>query len=410
MRVVYLHQHYRTPAENGGVRSFHFARALAARGHEVHVVTARAGGDARAGSTPLCRDDATPGVIVHHLDVPYDNSMGFARRLRAFADFAVRSAGLARRLRGDVVIATSTPLTVALPALWATFGRRSPFVFEVRDAWPDVPIALGALSNPVLRGAARLLERAAHRRASTVIALSEGMAEAARRAGAEAGRVAVIPNIADIEAFAPERADASRWLAGHPELQGRRLAVYCGTFGLVNGIGALVDLAAESLAQGSDLTFVAVGEGREKAEVTDSARRSGVLRVNFFVLDGVPKRTLPDVLAAADIAFSFVIDVPELEQNSANKFFDTLASGTPLAINHGGWQEEALERAGAGLRLSRDPARAARQLDDFLADGRGLRRAGAAAARLASTDYSLETLARRFCDIVERDGTRARTS
>lgn len=409
MRIVYLHQHYRTPAENGGVRSFHFARALAARGHEVHVVTARDGGPPAA-ATPLRHDEAAPGVVVHFLDVPYDNAMGFARRLRAFADFAVRSAGLARRLHGDVVIATSTPLTIVLPALWATFGRGSRFIFEVRDAWPDVPIALGALPNPVLRGAARLLERVAHRRASTVIALSEGMAEAARRAGAESGRVAVIPNIADIEAFAPEGADASRWLVGHPELHGRRLAVYCGTFGLVNGIRALVDLAAASLARGSDLTFVAIGEGREKAEVIEAARRSGILGVNFFVLDGVPKRTLPDILAAADIAFSFVIDVPELEQNSANKFFDTLASATPLAINHGGWQQDVLESSGAGLRLSRDPFVAAGELNVYLDDEDRLRRAGAAAARVASTDYSLETLARRFCDIVERDGACAGAS
>jgi glycosyltransferase involved in cell wall biosynthesis len=410
VRIVYLHQHYRTPAENGGVRSFHFARALAARGHEVHVVTARNGASSPAAATLFLHDDAAPGVVVHFLDVPYDNAMGFSRRLRAFADFAVRSAGLARRLRGDVVIATSTPLTIALPALWAIFARRSRFVFEVRDAWPDVPIALGALSNPVLRVAARLLERAAHRRASTVIALSEGMAEAARRAGAEPERVAVIPNIADTEAFAPERAEASRWLADHPELQGRRLAVYCGTVGFVNGIGALVDLAAASWAQGSDLTFVVIGEGRERADVTEAARRAGVLEVNFFVLAGVPKRTLPDILAAADIAFSFVIDVPELEQNSANKFFDTLASGTPLAINHGGWQQEVLERSGAGLRLSRDPAVAADQLNSYLDDEQRLRSAGAAAARLASTDYSLETLARRFCDIVERDGALAGAS
>ncbi|AMM19172.1 hypothetical protein AX769_02290 [Frondihabitans sp. PAMC 28766] len=400
MRIVYLHQHFRTPSQNGGVRSFQFASALAARGHDVQVVTSSSGPRGP-------RLERIEGFTVHRLPVDYDGRMSYRRRLAAFAAFAVRSSTVARRLKADVVIATSTPLTIAIPGIVASFGRRCPMVFEVRDAWPDVPIALGALTNPLLKGAARLLERVAYRRASTVVALSADMAEAVVRAGKPRDRVAVVTNIADVAAFDPARAESERWLADHPELIGRKLAVYCGTFGYVNGLSFLVDLATASRAQGSDLAFVAIGDGPEKDAVRARALASGVLGDNLHLFEPVSKRQLPDVLAAATVAFSFVIDVPELEANSANKFFDSLAAQTPMVINHGGWQAEVLAETGAGLRLSRDAALAARQLGDFVGDEAGVAAAIRSAAELGRGRYSLDELAWRFCDIVERDGTAA---
>ena len=84
----------------------------------------------------------------------------------------------------------------------------------------------------------------------------------------------------------------------------------------------------------SDIHFLIVGDGMFKQEVSSLARKLGVLNRNFWMVAPVAKNLLPDVLAAATVASSFVIDVPELWHNSANKFFDSLASGTPIPVSY----------------------------------------------------------------------------
>ena len=118
--------------------------------------------------------------------IPYANAMGLAARARAFLRFAARATQLALSGRFDVAIASSTPLTVALPALAAHHMRRLPFVFEIRDPWPELPRAMG-IGSPMLWAAMDRLSDAACRHAAAVVALSEGMAETALAHGADAG-------------------------------------------------------------------------------------------------------------------------------------------------------------------------------------------------------------------------------
>jgi glycosyltransferase involved in cell wall biosynthesis len=414
MRIVYLHQYFLTPDQSGGIRSYQFARALSARGHDVHVVTATAPAASCSSSDRGPRTvggkastEVVDGITVHRLPVPYDNGMSDARRIVAFATFALRAMRRARALQGDVVVATSTPLTIAIPGIAATIGRRAPMVFEVRDAWPEVPIALGSLGNPVLRLAARALERLAYAASSTVIALSPGMARSVVATGHPRRRTEIVTNISDVDRFDPTRADAEEFLSRHPRLRGRRLAVYCGTFGRANGVGHLVVVAHHVRHLGGDLCIVLLGSGAEKDRVRARAAELGVLDENLVVLDPVAKADLPDVLAAATVALSSFVEVPALEANSANKYFDALAAHRPVVVNYGGWQAEALAETGAGIRIDRDPVVAAGQLAAFVDDPDVIRRAGAAAGRLAADRHALADLSARFCDIVERDAARA---
>nr|WP_228514173.1 glycosyltransferase family 4 protein [Frondihabitans sp. VKM Ac-2883] len=405
-----MHQYFRTPEQSGGVRSYHFARALAERGHDVHVVTSRIDRQQTRHRARGFQVDLVDGLTVHSLAIPYSNAMPFTRRMKAFASFAIRSSRRARKIRGDVVVATSTPLTIAVPGIVATARRGAPLVFEVRDVWPELPIALGALSNPFLQFAARRLEKAAYRASSTVIALSPGMKSGVVRAGYPADRVEVITNVSDTAAFAPHSSNPEEFLADNHFLKGRKLIVYCGTFGLANDVGYLVDVAEAARARGDDLTFVAIGEGSEKDAVRERAACSGVLNRNFFLFDVLPKGRLPGVLASATIVLSLFADIPELESNSANKFFDALAAQKPVAVNYGGWQAETLERTKAGIRLPRDANAAASALFDAASDSTFLAVAKEAAAHLAATEFSLERLSSRFCDIVERDAAEAGTA
>ncbi|SFK92799.1 glycosyltransferase family 4 protein [Geodermatophilus ruber] len=388
MRLVYLHQYFVTPEMSGGTRSYEWASRLAARGHDVHVVTSDQAEGARR------RVTVEGGAQVHWIPVRYDNSMSVPRRMLAFVQFAVMASWTARRLRGDVVLATSTPLTIAIPALAARWGRPTPMVFEVRDLWPDVPIAMGGLRNPVLQRAARLLERAAYRHATRVIALSPEMTAGVVRAGFPAEAITLVPNASDVALFRRPgvEAEARRFRAAHEWLGDRPLVLYAGTLGRANDIPWLVDVAAATAPLAPEVRFLIVGEGAEKQKVTALAERRGVLGRSLFLLPAQPKEAMPGILAAATISTSLVADIPALAGNSANKVFDAFAAGRPVALNAQGSLGGLLEGTGAGLVLDRDPRVAAKQLAGFLADPAAVARAGAASRELADKVFARDVL------------------
>jgi glycosyltransferase involved in cell wall biosynthesis len=274
-------------------------------------------------------------------------------------------------------------------------------VFEVRDLWPEVPIAMGSLTNPIAIRLARLLERMAYRASARIIALSEGMKDEIVAITDREDAVVVIPNMADVQSFGPQASIREEWMKDRPELQGRKLVGYCGTLGRVNGAGYLVDVARSFLEMGSDAAVFVVGSGLEEESIRTRARNLQVLDVNFFMYGAVPKQDMSAVLASASILTSTVIDVAILEMNSANKFFDGLAAGKPFAVNHGGWQAETLHLAHAGIQLSRDPTTAARQLDRLLNDDEELHDMGRNAASLAEERFERSLLTERFVGTLE---------
>lgn len=391
MRITYLHQYFNTPEMIGGTRSYEMARRLVARGHEINMVTSWREDDGRK----EWFETEEGGMRVHWLPVPYANSMGYGERIGAFFRFAWSAASRAAALPADVIFATSTPLTIALPGAYAAWRKNLPMVFEVRDLWPELPIAVGALSNPLLQKAAAALERFAYARSERIVALSPGMKDGVVRAGYPAEKVSVLPNSADLELFDPERADDKHFRRKHPEIGEAPLIVYAGTLGKINGVDYLPGIAAASKAQGLGLQFAVVGNrGGAEKKVRETARMLKVLGDNFHLYPSVPKREMPNILAAADVALSLFVDLVPMWANSANKFFDALASGTPVAINYGGWQAELLEETGAGIVLPPDDAdEAARRLGALVADKNQLHDTGRAARKLAEERFSRDKLA-----------------
>ena len=165
------------------------------------------------------------GIDVLVLDVAYSQSMSFFRRKLAFAEFAVRAALAARTVRADIVLATSTPLTIAFPGVVTARRRAVPLVLEIRDLWPTLPIAMGALRNPVSRTVARLVERWAYRSAQHIVALSPGIAEGIISTGVPESKVSVIPNSSDIDLFGGSRRKGNP--RGNPSASGTPRSSCC---------------------------------------------------------------------------------------------------------------------------------------------------------------------------------------
>ncbi|KIG19355.1 Glycosyltransferase [Enhygromyxa salina] len=402
MKIAYLHQYFLEPSDGGGTRSWELGRRLAMAGHEVTVITSDLRVNRRGWQV-----ERKAGMEIHRVGVRYDNGLSYRQRIAAFLRFAASAGPRARATGADVVFATSTPLTIALPAMFAARALGVPFVFEVRDLWPAVPIAMGALRNPAMITAAKSLERLAYREAAQVVALSPGMRAGVIAAGAKPGQVTMIPNACDFELFDVGPQPGARWRAEQAWLGDRPLLVYAGTLGKANGAGWLARLAHALARRGSSICIAVVGDGWEREQIQRQAARLGVLNQNFFMLGSQPKSSIPALLSGASGALSTFLQLPALHDNSANKFFDGLAAGKPVFLNHEGWLADLVRERDCGLVMPRDVEQAAALLTTKLSDPSWLRRAGAAATQLGRERFDRNDHARALEGVLTRAIARA---
>jgi glycosyltransferase involved in cell wall biosynthesis len=368
------------------------ARRLVSMGHEVNLVTSNRDIIDKRNTDWYQTNES--GIIVHWLPVAYSNYFGFYQRMQAFMRFAYKAACKATFLEGDIIFATSTPLTIALPAIFAARRKKVPMVFEVRDLWPALPIAVGALKSKSLIMMANWLEMLAYRHASRIVALSPGMRDGIINTGYPADRVHVIPNGSDLDLFCVDSTIGNAFRQKYDWLQDRPLVVYTGALGRINDVSYLVKLAAVVKSEDPNIRFLVVGDGQEKKIILNLAQEMGVLNVNFFIMDRVPKEGVPAILSAADIATSLVLDIKAIWDNSANKFFDALASGKPIAINYGGWQADIIQDNNVGVVLdAHDMHLAKNTLLGTLRDETWLKQAGRNARQVALDRFERGKLA-----------------
>jgi glycosyltransferase involved in cell wall biosynthesis len=303
---------------------------------------------------------------------------------------------------GDVVFATSTPLTIAIPGMWASWRRRVPMVFEVRDMWPDVPIAMGAIRNPLLIAAARWLEQTAYRRSTAIVALAPGMKDDIVARGTDPAKVTVIPNGCDNDVFAPAMPGERGPRQEFPWLADRPLVLYPGSVGRVNGVQYMVHAAAHALKTASEARFVIIGSGGEWDRIRAMASELGVLDVNLFMVPALPKRQLAAWVRACDILVCLIGPKSVSKDAVQNKFFDAMAAGKPTASNFEGYQSIIARDERIGLILDPDdPARGADELLRHLSDPAWVNHARERSLELANGDFNRDELARRLSTVLE---------
>lgn len=399
MRIIYIQQHFRYPTEKGGSRPYEQALRLAAAGHEVHVITTVSDAQQAGWHTKY-----VSGFKVHSYSLRYDQKMNYADRIAAFLKFALVSTTKARSLGGDLIYASSTPLTVAVPGMLASVFPNKPFIFEVRDLWPDLPIAFGALRNPIARKLARLLEISAYRRASHIVALSPDMKDRISELTGGSKPITVIPNAADTNRFRISHKDGKQWVADNLGLPlDRPLATYAGVFGEANRVDFFVDVAKHLKNMNSKVAILLIGDGKEKAGVIEAAYSSGCYNKNLFISDPISKEEIALVYGGSDVILSSLAPLKELGSSSPNKVFDAFAAGKPVAINYSGWLAKVLEQSGAGISTDFDPIQYAVALDRFMADKNSLIESSKASSHLGQVKFNRDHLVAMLLGVLSRE-------
>jgi len=401
MNLIYLHQYFKFPDESGGTRSYDLATSFVREGYKVIVITSTS--DEKYNDHEKWTIIEREGIVVHYIYLPYGNHLPYFQRSLVFVKFLLFSSFRLLKLKGDILLATSTPLTIGIPALIKKWFGKTPFVFEVRDVWPEAVIAIGAIKNKFMQKVLYTLEKIIYKNAVAVVPLSTDMQQSiiSRFPEFKEKTNVVIENIAEINRFQnnSDKVDLEEILGFKP----RFTVLYAGTFGKVNGIHKVIELAEKTLKLDDRLVFILMGLGVEKENIIQLAKEKGIFNKNFFILKPISKSELPLWYNVASMGSSFVIDIPQLWANSANKFFDTLAAGKPVLINHEGWQAETIRSRNVGYVLPFEMTdKTAEQFVQYSKDDMLIKEQSVLALELAKEKYSLDVATQSYLKVFDR--------
>ena len=405
MHILYLHQYFATRKGITGTRSYEFARYLVRKGHRVTMMTS--GLANREFPVPEGKQYAefeTEGIYVVAIAAAYNDpqvgtGMSGLQRMFKFYQFAWSACRIGKKFPApDVVFATHTPLTIGLAGLTLSQHFRVPFVFEVRDLWPEALVNVGALKYPLAIWWLEQMAKKIYTGAKHIIALSPGMKEGIVRAGMPVEKVTVIPNASDLDLFRPDLdGSVQRERLG---LGDKFAAIYFGAMGLANGLEYVIEAARILTERGNNnIVFVLHGSGGKRAELEKTASEYKLTNVIFSSL--VPdKKQVARIVAGCDVCLTIYRATKE-HTWSPNKMFDGLAAGKPVLINVPGWLGETIENNKCGRCLdAKNPKVLANALEELAADPELCLQMGKNARELAEREFDRIKLANLFENVL----------
>lgn len=390
VKALMLHQYFKTPQTGGALRSYYLAKALVDKGISTVVITTHNG--------ITIKKEMVEGIEVHYLPIPYDNSFGFFKRVSSFLKFVwsiVREAGEFRD--ANVCYAISTPLTIGLAAIWIKVRHGIPYYFEVGDLWPEAPVQMGIVKNPLLKSILYKLEKSIYKRAKAIVALSDSIRQDIERK-ISGKQIHVIPNMADTDFYKPEPKQAD--LEIKFGVMNKFVVSYIGTIGLANGLEHLLACAEASQIATLPIHFLICGEGAELNRLKSLAKEKSINNLSFIPAQN--REGVREVMNVTDAAFVSFKPLPVLETGSPNKYFDALAAGKLILINFDGWVKKEVEENQCGIYIDpNNPQKFVSHIQKFMVDRILLSHFQLSSRKLAEAKYSRGFLSRKFQQLFE---------
>lgn len=348
MKILYIVQHFNTPKGSAGLRSYMLAKALIASGHEVTLVCGSYSGAYTGLNGEFYRgkrNGNVEGINIIEFDMPYSNKLTFFSRAIMFVKFSIKSLFISLSTEYDIIFTSSTPLTVAIPGIFAKWLRNKVFVFEIRDLWPELPKAMGVITNPIVLGSMELLEYIAYKSATRLIGLSDGMVEGIKKHGILESKITCIPNGCDLEIFNDKNNSIRRADFNNNDL----VCIYSGTHGIANGLDAILLVAEELIKRKvKNIKFVLIGDGKLKENLLTISNDKKLNNIIF--LNPVKKKELAELMSSCDIGMQILANIPAFYNGtSPNKFFDYISNGLPILCNYPGWISNLIEKEKCGI-------------------------------------------------------------
>lgn len=359
MNILYLHQYFTTPEISGGTRSYSFARRLVENGHKVTIITSSSKiSEKYPINNKKIKRMNIDGIDIVIINVPYSQKMGYRDRIKAFINFMCRtSIYLMKKNEYDLVFATSTPLTIAIPGLVAKYRNRIPFLFEVRDLWPEYPVEFAIIKNKILIRLLEIFCKFVYNKAEYIVAISNSMANRIiKKYCIDSKKLAVIP----IGSWKYLRKGLDNNLVekyiDKYNLKNKFIIGYAGTLGHSNNIDSILRMA-ESLRIYEDIVFVVAGDGKEKKRIENEIKEKNLKNVKL--IGRFKQIEIINIIQMFDLCYLSGIEcnskgkkLMNAEDALPNKFFDYILMGKPLLINTKGEITDLMKQYNFGFYIN----------------------------------------------------------
>jgi len=389
--ILYIHQYFKTPNEPGGTRSYWIAKELIRKGFQITMLTTSNSIKNKVEKVTI------DGIHVIYLKVPYTQKMSIFRRLISFLNFMFKAIYYSFKIKNiDLVIATSTPLTIGFPALALKKIKKIPFIFEVRDLWPEVPIQMGGLNNSFLKWLAIWFEKTIYKNAKHIVALSPGMVDGVLEY-VNKQKVSMIPNMAKIDTFWPRDKNYSMLCRLGLRKETFKI-IHFGALGRANGAHYIIK-SAKLLNQNSNIEFVFIGGGSTENELINECKKNNLNNVHF--LGEFAMKETSEIVNFCDVSIVSFLNLPILQTNSPNKLFDSLSAGKPIIVNSPGWTRRLIEDNKCGYYVNpKNPKELAEKLCFLSVNPQQVIEMSINSRKLAETKYDKSILCNEFSQTV----------
>ncbi len=336
MKIIIFHQYFKLPSQAGSTRAYSFAKGLKNNNHEVIIIT---GSSCRERIKSLRYKFIKKGITFQEFKTEenisilsiqdfYSQRLSFIKRLGSFILFTLLASKLSLKFKDSgLVFASSTPLSIVIPALVFSKLRKVPFIFEVRDLWPEAPIQLGILKNKLLISLAKSLESVAYTNASEIIGISQGICKKIETMSKK--RVNFIPHGIDEEFFKQDKTSQEQVFKAKNEA-GKIKIIYAGSCGYNNAIEVTFKVArlfSLNKNMNNRVQFILIGDGPALKKLRNKTPK------NLLLMGKMPKTDVIKHLKQSDIALFSQRKIVrgDLKKDSLpNKFFDFIGASLPI--------------------------------------------------------------------------------
>ena len=381
MKILLINQAFVSPEEPGHTRHYELAQYLRQHGHELVIVGSDLNyqtGQRIVQHTGLSVDQDINGVHVIRAFIYPALHRSYFWRVISFISFMFSSVVTSLRVKDvDLVMGTTPPIFQAASVWLISRIRRKPFLLEVRDLWPEFGVGMGVLKNPLIIWLARGLEKFLYGQADKILVNSPAYVKYMVSKGVDKQKIAFAPYGADLEMFNPY-VDGTLFRE-KLKLRSRFLVLYAGALGQANDIYTLIR-AASRMKSEDHIRIVLLGDGKEKENLQAEVQRLGLENVTFA--DPIPKKDMPQALAAADVCLAILQDIPMFRTTYPNKVFDYMAAGKPTVLVIDGVIRDVIETSGGGVYVPPgDDEQLAECLIDLARNPQVIKKMGAAARK-----------------------------
>jgi glycosyltransferase involved in cell wall biosynthesis len=408
VKILYVSQYF--PPEMGApaARAAELSRHWARMGHDVTVLTGFPNHptgvvpeDWRSRLRRLHYTETVDGVrIVRTWLWPLPNRKAH-ERIRNYASFCVSAAvsGLALP-KPDVVIATSPQLLCALSGWWLAWWKRVPFVFEVRDLWPESLAAVGAGSEgTLLHRTLGAIAGFLYRRADRIVVVSPAFKDhLIRHWDVPAAKISIVENGVETDLFRldPAAIEVRKQL----QLEDRFLICYIGTMGNAHGLETLIAAADELQTARPNAMFLLIGEGAEKERIVELAAARGLTNIRF--LGQQPRGQIPAYVSAGDLCLVMLRKTELFKTVIPTKLLEYMACERPVIVAVDGQARQIAEEAGAGIFVEPENSKTlVKAILDLAEDAKRRRQMGASGRQYVVNKFSREKTARAYITVLE---------